>query len=219
MPDRSPADLPHPLFGRIYARLSTRMEPAGMGALRDELLANLTGRVIEIGAGNGLNLAHYPSTVREVVAVEPEPYLRGLATESARTAPVPATVLAGQAARLPLPDGSVDAAVFCLVMCSLPDRAAALAEVRRVLRPGGTVRFLEHTLAATPGLRTVQRLLDATVWPLLMGGCHTARDPQAAFTAAGFEVTDLRRLRFPDIRLTQPTTLHVLGTARVAEAR
>lgn len=122
-------------------------------------------------------------------------------------------VRAGRAERLPLPDDSVDAAVVCLVICSLPDRAAALAEVARVLRPGGVLRFLEHTIAATRGLRLVQRVVDATVWPLLAGGCHTTTDPVGAITAAGFEISALRRFRFPDTRFSQPATPHVLGAA------
>jgi ubiquinone/menaquinone biosynthesis C-methylase UbiE len=209
----SSADLRRPLFGRFYACVSRRMESEGMAELRAELLAGLTGRVVEIGAGNGMNFAHYPPTVTEVVAVEPEPYLRALATHAAATAPIPVTVTAGRAEALPLPDDSADAAVLCLVLCSLPDRAGALAEARRVLRPGATLRFLEHTVATTPGLRAVQRIADATVWPLLAGGCHTATDPASAIRAAGFEITHLRRFRFPAQRFTQPSSPHVLGVA------
>jgi len=191
------------------------MEDGGMSELRGELLAGLSGEVVEVGAGNGMNFAHYPQTVASVVAVEPEPYLRSLATQAAAEAPVQVAVLPGTADRLSLPDHSVDAAVLCLVMCSLDDRPAALAELRRVLRPGGILRIFEHTIADTPGLRAVQRVADATVWPLLAGGCHTATDPIAAITAAGFEMINLRRLRFPETRFTQPSTPHVLGTARV----
>jgi ubiquinone/menaquinone biosynthesis C-methylase UbiE len=186
----------------------------GMAELRQELLAGQAGEVVEVGAGNGMNFTHYPSAVTRVIAVEPEPYLRDLATRAARTAPTPVTVLAGTADRLALPDASVDAAVLCLVMCSLDDRSAALAELVRVLRPGGTLRFLEHTLAESPGLRRVQRIADATVWPLLAGGCHTATDPAATIIAAGFEITTVRRLRFPENRFTQPSSPHVLGSAR-----
>ncbi|MEJ7727159.1 MAG: methyltransferase domain-containing protein [Actinomycetes bacterium] len=190
------------------------MEDEGMSELRRELLTGLTGEVVEVGAGNGLNFAHYPNTVANVTAVEPEPHLRALATRAAAEAAVRVTVLPGTADRLPVPDHSVDAAVLCLVMCSLDDRPAALVELRRVLRPGGILRVLEHTIADTPGLRAVQRVADATVWPLLVGGCHTATDPIGAITAAGFEMINLRRLRFPDVRFTQPSTPHVLGTAR-----
>ncbi|MEJ7772879.1 MAG: class I SAM-dependent methyltransferase [Geodermatophilaceae bacterium] len=191
------------------------MEAEGMAELRTELLTVLSGSVVEVGAGNGMNFAHYPNTVTAVTGVEAETYLRCLATKAARTASVPVTVRPGTANLLPLPDHSVDAAVLCLVMCSVDDRPSALAELRRVIRPGGTLRFLEHTIADTAMLRTVQRVADATVWPLLSGGCHTATDPVAAITAAGFQVTDCRRLRFPDTRITVPASPHVLGSARV----
>lgn len=204
---------PRPIFSRCYAAISTRMDAEGMAELRRELLAGLRGVVVEVGAGNGRNFAHYPDAVSTVVAVEPEPHLRELARRAATAAPVPVDVRAGRAERLPLPGDSADAAVLSLVMCSLPDRAAALAEVARVLRPGGVLRFLEHTIAETGGLRLVQRIADATVWPLLAGGCHTTTDPVGAIEAAGFEVTELRRLRFPDTRISQPATPHVLGTA------
>lgn len=207
-----PVDRPRRLFSRYYAKLSERLEAEGLIELRRELLAGLSGDVAEVGAGNGMNFRHYPTSVTAVAAVEPEPYLRGLAVRAAETAPVPVSVHAGRADRLPLADDSADAAVLCLVMCSLDDRPAALAELLRVLRPGGTLRFFEHTRAETPGLRMVQRVADATVWPLLAGGCHTSTDPMAAITDAGFRVNDYRRLRFPE-RFTQPSTPHVLGVA------
>jgi ubiquinone/menaquinone biosynthesis C-methylase UbiE len=213
-PGRTVTDRRHPLFARYYARLSPGMDDEGLGALRSELLAPLSGSVVEIGAGNGRNFTRYRSPVTSVTAVEPEPYLRALAERAAPEAAVPVTVVAGVAEDLPLPDAGYDAAVLCLVMCSLRDRPGALAQVRRVLRPGGVLAFLEHTGAETPVLRTVQRVVDATVWPLLAGGCHTATDPVGDIRAARFEVTALRRLRFPDSRISLPPTPHVLGIAR-----
>ncbi|WP_369132723.1 class I SAM-dependent methyltransferase [Modestobacter sp. I12A-02662] len=208
------ADRPRPVFSRFYAAISGRMDDEGLAALRTELLAPLSGAVVEIGAGNGRNFARYPATVTHVTAVEPEPRLRALAAEAATTAPVAVTVVPGTATALPLAGACCDAAVVCLVMCSLPDRPAALAEVTRVLRPGGMLAFLEHTRAGTPVLRAVQRLADATVWPLLTGGCHTATDPLGDITAAGFAVTTARRLRFPGSGPPQPASPHVLGLAR-----
>ena len=202
------------MFSRLYARASERMDDEGLGALRTELLAGLSGTVVEIGCGNGRNFARYPAAVTAVTAVEPEPRLRALALRAADGAPVPVTVVPGTAEALPLPDASCDAAVLCLVLCSLPDRPTALAEVRRVLRPGGVLAFLEHERASTPALRTVQRIADATVWPLFAGGCHTSTDPVGDIAAAGLEVTALRRLRFPDTRIAVPVTPHVLGSAR-----
>lgn len=213
-PSPAAADRRRPVFSRLYASVSERMDDEGMAALRSELLAGLSGSVVEVGAGNGRIFGRYPPAVTAVTAVEPEPRLRGLATRAAAAAPVPVTVLPGVAEALPLPTASCDAAVLCLVLCSLPDRSAALAELTRVLRPGGVLVFLEHGAGDTRRLRAVQRLADATVWPLLAGGCHTATDPIGLISRAGFEVTAVRRLRFPESRLTLPATPHVLGTAR-----
>lgn len=206
-------DRPHRLFARAYARAVPRLDAEGLADLRRDLLADLRGDVVEIGAGTGAGFAHYPRTVGRVVAVEPEPYLRRLAVGAAGRAPVPVQVLPGTAEALPLPDASVDAAVTCLVLCSVEDRAAALAELLRVLRPGGQLRLLEHVLADTPGLRRVQRIADATLWPALAGGCHTATDTLADVAAAGFDVVAVRRLRFPPRGITTPASPHVLATA------
>jgi ubiquinone/menaquinone biosynthesis C-methylase UbiE len=114
-------------------------------------------------------------------------------------APVPVTVVDGVAERLPAADGSFDAAVVCLVLCSLVVPRAATAELARVLRPAGQVRFFEHVRAQHPVPARLQRLLDATVWPRIAGGCHTARDPLAAFEQAGFALGRVSRVRFPDL--------------------
>jgi ubiquinone/menaquinone biosynthesis C-methylase UbiE len=202
----------HPIFARLYARLSPAMEP-GVVERRRALLAGLGGRVIEVGAGNGLNFPHYPPKVTEVLAVEPEPYLRGLAQATAERASVPIRVVDGTADRLPAEDGAFDAAIASLVLCSVPDQAHALAELRRVIRPGGELRFLEHVLADTPKLARVQRMVDP-VWPFFGGGCHASRDTLAAIRAAGFEVERVERFRFPEAKLGPPTSPHVIGAAR-----
>lgn len=203
----------HPLFARCYARVSEGMEREGIAERRRVLLAGLSGRVIEVGAGNGLNFSHYPAGVTEVLAVEPEPYLRGLAIEAARRAAVPVRVVDGTAERLPGAAGAFDAGVASLVLCSVADQAQALAELFRVIRPGGQLRFMEHVRADSPGLARVQRLVDP-VWPLFGGGCHTSRDTLAAIRAAGFEVERLERFRFPETRVPSPASPHILGVAR-----
>ena len=212
MPRRHAGDRPRPLFARYYAALTPRLDEEGLGPLRTELLAGLRGDVVEVGCGNGRNFTHYPSPVTQVRAVEPEPHLRTLARAAATDAPVPVVVSAGTGEALPLADASVDAAVLCLVLCSVPDPAATVAELSRVLRPGGTLAFLEHGLADTPGLRRAQRLADATIWPLLTGGCHTARDPLSTIGAGRFTIDSVRHLRFPE-QPTVPASPHVLGRA------
>jgi ubiquinone/menaquinone biosynthesis C-methylase UbiE len=202
----------HPWFARFYARLSLRMEPE-IGDYRRRLLNGLRGRVIEIGAGNGLNFAHYAPGV-SVYAVEPEPHLRGLAVERAAAAEADVEVVDGVADALPADDASFDAVVVSLVLCSVPDQATALAEARRVLRSDGELRFFEHVRAAPGGLRRVQRGLDATVYPWLAGGCHLGRDTAAAIRAAGFTIESIEDRRVPDIRISLPATPHILGVAR-----
>ncbi|GAA3772924.1 class I SAM-dependent methyltransferase [Streptomyces chiangmaiensis] len=164
-----------------------------------------------MGAGNGLNFPHYPATVTHVLAIEPEPALRALARDSAAAMPAPIEVTDGLAERLPTEDAAFDAAVTSLALCSVADQQAALHEIRRVLRPGGRLYFLEHVRADTPGLAWLQRLLDATVWPHLFGGCHTSRDTLAAIHNAGFTLERLDRFLFPDART--PGSFHILGTA------
>jgi SAM-dependent methyltransferase len=188
-------------------------EKAGQREHRRELLAGLSGRVVEIGAGNGLNFPHYPPQVEEVVAVEPEAYLRERAREAAAEVAVAIRVLDGLAERVPLDDGSADAGVVSLVLCSVPSQAAALAELRRVLRPGGELRFYEHVRGDAPGLARLQRAADV-VWPHLAGGCHTHRDTPRAIERAGFAIETCRRFSFRPCSVLAPIEPHVLGRAR-----
>jgi ubiquinone/menaquinone biosynthesis C-methylase UbiE len=189
------------------------METGGLAGHRRRVLDGLTGTVIEIGAGNGLNFAYYPAGVTSVLAVEPDPYLREIAAQQARQARPPVEVRDGVAERLPAADAAFDAAVVTLVLCSVADQQAVLAELHRVVRPGGQLRFLEHVEAGTPGLRRVQHLLDATIWPALLGGCHTGRDTAAAIASAGFTIERLDEFRFPPSRWSTPATPHVSGVA------
>ncbi|MDQ6874022.1 MAG: class I SAM-dependent methyltransferase [Actinomycetota bacterium] len=208
----------HPIFARLYARVSPKMDAGGAAEYRERLLAGLAGSVIEVGAGNGLNFAHYPPEVTRVLAVEPESHLRGLAERAATQAPVPVEVVAGVAGQLPAGDGSVDAAVVSLVLCSVPDQLRALAEVHRVVKPGGQLRFFEHVRSETAPLGRVQRTWDATIGPRITGGCHAHRDTVAAIAAAGFRIESIERFRFPDLRIHLPTSPHVLGAATRAGA-
>ena len=213
-----PDPVRHPLFARVYARLATA-EESEQAEHRRELLSGLTGRVIEVGAGHGLNFRHYPATVTELVAVEPEAYLRDLAIEAAEQAPIPVQVIDGVADAVPVADEKFDAAVACLMLCSVPDQARALAEFRRVLRPEGELRFYEHVLAETAGFARAQRIGDRSgLWPLVAGGCHASRDTASAIEAAGFEIERCRRF---DFRAGLPqflATPKILGEARRVSA-
>jgi ubiquinone/menaquinone biosynthesis C-methylase UbiE len=202
----------HPLFARYYARVSRLME-GSVGPYRQKLVDGASGRVIEVGAGNGLNFPHYPATVTEVIAVEPEPHLRSIAEASAARTTVPIKVVDATADDLPADEAQCDVAVASLVLCSVPDQDRALAEIRRVLKPGGELRFFEHVRAATPGRRRVQQALDATIWPWLAGGCHCGRDTRAAIERAGFTIDRINQLTSADTQMTFPTAPQILGTA------
>jgi ubiquinone/menaquinone biosynthesis C-methylase UbiE len=208
-----PPRVSHPIFARVYTWASPKMDRGGVADYRRRLLAGLAGQIIEVGAGNGLNFAHYPPAVTRVVAVEPDPYLRDLAQRAAKRAPVPVEVVDCVAERLPAGDAAFDAAVASQMLCSVRDPHRALREMRRVIRPSGQLRFFEHVRAGTPALARVQRLVDATVWPLFFGGCHTNRDTAAAIENAGFRIEKLERFRFPDTRIPQPASPHILGVA------
>lgn len=200
-----------PIYARLYASQAVKAEKLGMAERRTELLAGLTGRVIEIGAGTGLNFSRYPETVTEVVAVEPERHLRG----AAETAPaaVPVRVVAGLAERLPAEDGAFDAAVFSLALCSVPDPRRALAEARRVLKPRGELRFLEHVASQRAGVRHAQRLADATIWPHVAGGCHLHRDTERLIAEADFTIERCEAFAF-GIPPLDPPKRHIIGAAR-----
>ena len=160
-----------------------------------------------MGAGNGLNFRHYPESVERVVAVEPEPYMREKARGRATAA---IEVVEGDAYALPLADGEADAVVFSLVLCTIPDPDRALREARRVLRPGGEVRFYEHVVSTKRWFATLQRGF-APVWKRLGGGCNLTRDTAAAIERAGFEIESLDRFAFNATMLAAP---HILGVAR-----
>ncbi len=194
----------HPIFARLYARLSASEEAKGAAEHRQEMLAELHGRVVEVGAGNGLNFKHYPDTVTEVLAVEPDDLLRGHAKTAAGKADIPIHVIAGHADALAVEAGSYDAVVASLVLCSVPDPASALLALRGALRPGGELRFYEHVRSDRPWIGRAEDLLDP-LWSRVAGGCHPNRDTLGAISAAGFQITDVEHFRFG--------LQHVLGRA------
>ena len=209
----SGAAVHHPIFARMYARMGASFEAKGGAELRDEMLAGATGRVIEVGAGTGLNFTHYPAAVTEVVAVEPESYLRARAERAATEAPIPVRILDGTADALPAEDASFDVGVASLVLCSVPDQDAALAELFRVIRPGGELRFYEHVRSDNPGFARFQRTVDL-VWPRIVGGCHTSLPTEHVIEAAGFVIDHVRRFTFRPAIAAYPVSPHIVGLAR-----
>ena len=213
MPEH-PSDISHPVFVRFYRRNRRAAAARGETEHRRRVLAGLSGRVVEPGAGDGANFPLYPAEVREVVAVEPEPRLRAEAAKVAQTTAVAVRVVPGTANALPVEDGSVDAVVASLVLCTVPDQQAALAEAWRVLRPGGELRFYEHVQARGQPLKTVLTVADRSrLWPTLGGGCHPARHTLEAIEAVGFVIERCERFGFsPSPPL--PRIPHILGVAR-----
>ena len=173
--------------------------------------------MLEVGCGDGRAFEHYPPRVEHVLAVEPDSTARAAAAERAAAAPVPIDVVAGVADALPAADGSVDAAVSMGVLCTVPDPAASLHELRRVLARGGELRFWEHVRSPHSAFLALQRAGDAVFWTRALGGCRTTRDTEAAIRAAGFRIVSLDRGFHSSSLLTITSAPYVLGIALPAE--
>jgi SAM-dependent methyltransferase len=201
-------------FARYLERREQRRPDPVARELRRRLLAGLRGRVVEVGSGDGRSFEHYPSTVEHVVAVEPDAVARAEAGTRARDASVPIDVVAGVADAVPAEDGAFDAAVVMGVLCTVPDTARALDELRRVLVPGGELRFWEHVGSQRAPFRRLQRAADALFWTRALGGCRTTRDTEESIRAAGFRIVALDRGFHSSSVLTITSAPYVLGVAR-----
>jgi ubiquinone/menaquinone biosynthesis C-methylase UbiE len=201
------------VFAAAYDPFLAGVERAGLAEARQELLAGASGRTLEIGAGTGANLIHLPAAVTELTLVEPSAGMRDrLIRQVAARPQLPATVvLPGDAAALPLPDGSMDTVVSTLVLCSVDDVAAALSEVRRVLAPGGRLLLLEHVVGHGR-TRRLQRAIDPA-WRMVARGCRLVRDTRVELVRAGFDTSEVADWRLPGGGVTGPA---LLGTARLA---
>lgn len=178
----------------VYDAVTRGAEDACLRRWRAELLAPLRGRVLDVGAGTGLNVPHYPSAVEHVVFAEPDLHMRRrLAARIASEARVPTGVVDATTERLPFADGAFDAVVATFVLCSVTDQARALAEIRRVLRPGGRFVFLEHVAAeGRPRRLRWQRRIEP-LWRHAAGNCHLTRNTERAITEAGFSIVRIER--------------------------
>lgn len=197
------------IFAWAYDRQTAAIERAGLAAVRRELLADLDGAVLEVGGGTGANLEHYGDGVRSLTVTEPDPHmLRRLVARAGARVPR-ATVVQAPAQDLPFDDASFDAVVSTLVLCGVGDQRDALAEVRRVLRPGGSLVLVEHVRSDTPGLARTQDRLNPVNRFLV--GCECNRSTLRALEDAGFDVDRVVPTSMPGVpRYLRPA---IVGTA------
>jgi ubiquinone/menaquinone biosynthesis C-methylase UbiE len=186
-------------FARFYDRALKATEENGLGAMRGELLAEARGRVIEIGAGTGVNLALYGDGAEDLTLVEPDPHMgaqlrKRLADRHGD--PVPAQLVAASAEALPFPDDTFDTAVATLVLCTIPDPVAAIDELARVLRPDGRLLFIEHVRAEDASSARWQDRLEKP-WRFLADGCHCNRDTEANLRTSSFKVESVDHTKMP----------------------
>jgi SAM-dependent methyltransferase len=186
----------HRLFAAVYDRLLAASEAAGLADRRRELLARAHGRVLEIGAGTGLNLAYYPpGSVTSIVALEPDGAMRRRLEDRLQEAPVTVQVEADGVETADLPDGGFDTIVTSLVLCTVPDLQVAAERIRSWLAPGGCLLFLEPVRA--PGWRGMAQRAATPLWSLVAGGCHLDRDTLGALRGAGLLIADCERFPMP----------------------
>jgi ubiquinone/menaquinone biosynthesis C-methylase UbiE len=184
------------LFSAVYDRGLKAAEDAGLREMRRELLTGARGSVLEIGAGTGANLALYPDAVESLTMVEPDPHMTKRLREKLAASERTAEVVEAPAERLPFEDASFDTAVATLVLCTVSDPTAAVAELARVLKPGGELLFIEHVRAEDPGLARWQDRFERP-WKFLADGCRCNRDTVATLAASRFDLGAVERGRLP----------------------
>jgi ubiquinone/menaquinone biosynthesis C-methylase UbiE len=183
-------------FSALYDRCFKAAEEAGLRDLRRGVLTAARGRVLELGAGTGLNLELYPLDVSDLTLVEPDPHMVKQLRKRVSGLGSAARVVEAPGEKLPFEDGSFDTVIVTLVLCTVPDPAATLAEVKRVLKPNGQFLFLEHVRSPEPGLAKWQDRLEKP-WRFLGDGCHCNRDTVSAISAAGFQLGDVEHPELP----------------------
>jgi ubiquinone/menaquinone biosynthesis C-methylase UbiE len=194
-----------------YDRFLAPAERAGLADMRRDLVGELRGDVVEIGAGTGLNLQYYPAQMASLTLAEPTPEMaRHLRERVAKLRPG-TTILEASADNLPLDDNSMDTVVSTLVLCTVPDVEATLAEIKRVLRPGGELVVLEH-VATDNRWRHAQRFLNPA-WKVFARGCNLTRDTKSRLADADFETSDIVEGNMPGLPWTKAA---IRGTATPA---
>lgn len=183
-------------FTAIYDSLMKSTEEEGLREMRRETLSKASGRTIDLGAGTGANLGLYPDTVTELVLAEPDPHMLSKLGPKTEEAAVEAEIVGAGAEDLPFEDSSFDTAVFTLVLCTVPNPAAALAEAARILRPGGRLLFVEHVRSDDLGLARWQDRLEGP-WRFFGDGCHCNRDTVSTIEAAPFRIEGIEKAELP----------------------
>jgi ubiquinone/menaquinone biosynthesis C-methylase UbiE len=183
-------------FSAFYDSLLKGTEDAGLREMRRETLAAASGRTIDVGAGTGANLGLYPATVTDLVLAEPDPHMTKRLRRRLAEAGSSAELVEASAERLPFEDSSFDTVVFTLVLCTVPDPKAALAEAARVLKPGGKLLFVEHVRAPDPSLARWQDRLE-TPWRFFADGCHCNRDTVATIEESPLHVETVEHGELP----------------------
>jgi ubiquinone/menaquinone biosynthesis C-methylase UbiE len=197
------------LYAAMYDPLNGPAERAGVREQRHDLLAHATGATIEIGAGTGLNLPHYPPAITRLVLIEPDPHMRRRLARSAARLGRDAEIFGATADQLPFPDASFDTAVVAFTLCSVPDEQAALNEITRVLAPGGRLLFFEHVRSADPRIAAKQ---DKIPFPYPLIGCHPNRDTLQEINASPLTVESVRSGELPKApKIERPM---IVGAAR-----
>lgn len=203
----------HRLFAAVYDTLLKPAERRELAPRRARLLAGLQGTVVDVGSGTGANLQYFRQAGR-VILVEPDRFMRAKSGARLGESSVPVEVSDADAEHLPLADGTADAVVFTLVLCSVPDQRLALLEARRVLKPGGTLAVLEHVRRPGRAGRWQDRL-DGLWGRCVAPGCHVNRNTVDAIAEAGFDFTEDSRFEAPSLALATPI---IAGTAAVRPA-
>ena len=183
-------------FSALYDRCFKASEEAGLRDLRRDLIGGARGRVLELGAGTGLNLDLYPDSVQDLTLTEPDPHMVKQLRKRVAELRSAAQVIEAPGEELPFEDDSFDTAVVTLVLCTVPNPTATLAEIKRVLKPGGQFLFLEHVRSSDSDLAKWQDRLEKP-WRFLGDGCHCNRDTEAAIKAAGFELSGVEHPELP----------------------
>lgn len=182
-----------PLFSYPYDLFMYSQERLGLWKLRRKTVASVEGRVLEVGVGSGLNLRHYEK-VSELIGIDPDPVLLRRARKRMRGLRFPVRLQAADAQQLPFADNSFDTVVSTLVFCTVPDAGRGLREIRRVLRPEGQVRLLEHVRSENPRMARFQDFI-LPVWKRVFGGCHPNRDTVARLKESGFALNEFKRYK------------------------